>query len=87
METKIALLVVGIYVLIDALYAYYTISVTKGKALKSALSASAIYTLTSLGLIKIVDNHLYIIPMVIGSFIGTYLITWWNKRNGKEIHS
>lgn len=80
-----ALLIFSAYVLIDALYAYWTLMIVKKEPWKAGLSAGAIYTLTMIGTLQVVDDWRYIFPIALGSFVGTFGITWWNKKYGKQV--
>lgn len=62
------------YIVIDGLYAYYTIQVTKRHALRAATTSGVMHFLLAIGVLNYVHNFLYVIPLAIGSWIGTYLI-------------
>ena len=62
------------YVLVDALYAYYTIQVTKRKPYLAATSGALMYFLLAIGVLNYVQNYLYLIPLAFGSWIGTFII-------------
>ncbi len=64
---------------IDALYALYTIRVTEKKAFQSATFGSLIHILTAFTVISYTKNYFYLIPLVIGSFFGTYLAVRYTK--------
>lgn len=71
------LLAIGVllaYLLVDAMYAYYTLSITKRKAIAAATTGALMHFLLALGVLSYVQNYLYIVPIAIGSWIGTYLI-------------
>lgn len=71
------LLAIGVfwlYVVMDALYAYYTLSVTKLQPLKASLAGAAMYTLGAMGVLSYTHNPLYLVPLSLGSFAGTYVI-------------
>lgn len=71
---SLALVIFLAYFFIDALYAYYTMTVVKREALKSASAGALMHFLLAFGVINYVQNYLYIVPIAIGSFLGTYLI-------------
>jgi hypothetical protein len=79
----IALLVFLIYFLLDGFYVYYTIQVTKLNSLKATVSALAIYGLSAFGVLIYVANPLYIIPLLIGSGLGTFCVVEYEKRRKK----
>jgi hypothetical protein len=65
---------------IDGLYAFYTLEITKKNAFRSAFSGSLIHMLTAFTVISYTQNYLYLTPLVIGSFIGTYLVVTYSRR-------
>lgn len=75
-----ALTVFLAYFLVDALYAYYTFSVTRTRPLRAAASGSLVYVLLAVGVIGYTRNAWYLVPMVLGSFLGTYLIVERKRR-------
>lgn len=78
-------LLVG-YVVVDGLYAYYTISVAERSPFASANSGAVIHLLLAFGVLSYVGNFLYLIPIAIGSWVGTYLMVKYslvNKNNGR----
>jgi hypothetical protein len=64
----------------DALWALYMIKVTEKNPLLAASYGSLIHILSAFTVISYTKNYLYLIPLVIGSFIGTYLIVLRSKR-------
>lgn len=70
----IAVGVLILYVILDALYASYTLHVTKLNPTKAANTAASMYFLSALGVVSYVSNPLYLIPLAIGSWLGTYVI-------------
>lgn len=69
----IALTVLVAYLMIDGMYAYYTIAVTKKKPVTSASVGAIMHFMIAFGVLNYVQNYLYIFPLAIGSWIGTYL--------------
>lgn len=57
---------------IDALYALYTIRLTERKALQAAFFGTTIHLLTVFTVISYTKNYIYIVPLLLGSFAGTY---------------
>lgn len=78
-----ALLLVGAYIVIDGLYAYYTIQIAKRKALNAASTSAVMHFLLAIGVLNYVHNFLYIIPLAIGSWIGTYIVV--KSHHNREI--
>ena len=63
----------------DALWALYLIKVTERSPLLASSYGSLIHILTAFTVISYTKNSLYLIPLVIGSFIGTYLVVKYSK--------
>ncbi len=76
----IALGVMLSYVIIDGLYARYTLEVVALKPFKSATIGAGMHFLLAYGVINYTENWLYIFPLVIGSWIGTYFIVKCEKN-------
>lgn len=70
----VALAILLTYILIDGMYAYYTLAIANKKAFASATSGAIMHFLIAIGVLNYVQNYLYIIPIAIGSWIGTYLV-------------
>jgi hypothetical protein len=75
-----AIIIFITYVVIDILYALYVIFVGNGKAFSSALVSSGIYGLIAFGVVTFSKNFLYLIPLVTGAFIGTYVVVKFQKK-------
>jgi hypothetical protein len=80
-DPRIAIAVFVAYLLIDAMYAYYTLAITRRQPVAAATVGSLMYVLIAFGILNFVENYLYVIPMVIGSWIGTYVVV---KREMEE---
>lgn len=80
-DWDIAFLVFASYLVVDVLFAYYTYCVVKLRPFRSATAASSMYFLMAVGIVSYVGNPLYLIPLAIGSWIGTYVVVWREKRN------
>jgi uncharacterized membrane protein len=74
-----AWLVFATYVLIDILYAAYILEVGKRRAFRAALLSSVIYGLLAYGILTYSHNTLYLVPLVLGAFSGTYLTVRFNR--------
>lgn len=77
-DFKIAIIILVTYILVDGMYAYYTIAVVEKKPLLSANIGALMHFIIAFGIINYVNNFLYVIPIALGSWIGTYLVV---KRN------
>jgi uncharacterized membrane protein YfcA len=71
---NIAIIIFIAYVLVDGMYAYYTIQVTKKKPISAATIGALMHFLLAFGVLNYVQNFLYLIPLALGSWIGTYLV-------------
>ncbi len=69
-----ALIVFVAYMVVDGMYAYYTLAVAEKQAFRSATVGSLMHLLIAVGVLSYVQNYLYIVPLAIGSWIGTYLV-------------
>lgn len=79
-DIKIGLLIFVAYCFIDAMYAIYTLAVVKKKPFTSASIGSVMHFLLAFGVINYVQNYLYIIPLAVGSFCGTYAVVFYEKN-------
>ena len=79
----LAIVILLSYILIDGMYAYYTLAVANKKPFVSAITGSLMHFLIAFGILNYVQNYLYIIPIAIGSFIGTYLIVKKESITGR----
>lgn len=73
-DFKVAVVVFVAYLLVDAMYAYYTLAVTKGRPIASASVGATMHFLIAFGVLNYVQNYLYVLPLAIGSWIGTYFV-------------
>lgn len=81
-DIKIALTVFVAYVLVDAMYAYYTIAVTQKRPIASASVGAMMHFFIAFGVLNYVQNYLYIIPLALGSWVGTYIVVRYDKQLG-----
>lgn len=79
-DFRLALFVFIAYILVDGLYAKYTIDVTRFNAYKAATTGTIIHFLLAFGVINYTQNWLYVFPLAVGSWIGTF----WTVRKEKE---
>lgn len=68
-----ALTVFVVYVFFDILYALYVICVSRRQALAASGISAVLYSLGAYGVMNYLHNPLYLIPLAIGAFIGTYV--------------
>ena len=63
-----------VYILVDGLYAYYTLKVVELSEYRSATSGAVIHLMLAFGVLNYVNNFLYIIPLALGSWVGTFYL-------------
>jgi uncharacterized membrane protein YfcA len=68
------------YVVIDVLYARYVIEVGRANAVRAATISSVLYSLLAYGILQYSHNIWYLIPLVLGAWIGTYLTVRLHPR-------
>ncbi len=71
---EIALLIFVAYIVVDGMYAYYTLAVTKRKPYAAANVGALMHFILALGVLSYVQNYLYLIPLAFGSWVGTFII-------------
>lgn len=59
--------------LTDFFYTYYLRSVRNDEAVKASSWAVAIFLCSCVGVINYTEDHLALIPAVLGAFLGTYM--------------
>ena len=72
------------FILYDFLYAVYYIFVSKKMAFMAANTACALYIIGSVSTIAYLGNYYYLIPIFIGSYIGTYVAVKYFSDIGKK---
>lgn len=73
------------YILIDGMYAFYTQSIIKKKAVVSATTGALMHFLIAFGVLNYVQNFWYVIPLALGSWVGTYLVVK-SDRSSNIVH-
>lgn len=69
---------------LEAVFALYTLAVTKHKALEASTWSLVSYFLLALGILNFIHNKWYVIPLAVGAFCGTYaVITWESYKKSK----
>ncbi len=84
-DIKIAVVVFAAYLLVDAMYAYYTITIIKKRPVASATVGALMHFLIAFGVLNYVQNYLYVIPLALGSWVGTYLVVKRDSRQDKQV--
>jgi hypothetical protein len=78
-----ALAVFAAYIVVDGMYAYYTLAVAEKQPLKASTVGAAMHFLIAIGVLSYVQNYLYIVPLALGSFIGTYIAVSSSRGSSK----
>jgi hypothetical protein len=68
------------YLVFDILYVQYILCVSKLNAFQAANIGVIMYFLTAFGTIQYVSNFINIIPIIIGSWLGTYFTLKYEIR-------
>lgn len=63
--------------LLDAIFALYTVAVINTNPLRAASLSFLTYMLEALGVVNYVNNKLYLAPLAIGAFVGSYAVVKW----------
>lgn len=79
-DFKVAVIVFVAYLLVDAMYAYYTLAVTKNRPVAAASVGATMHFLIAFGVLNYVQNYLYIIPLAVGSWFGTYFVVRYSSK-------
>lgn len=67
------------YVIVDGMYVYYTLTVVKRQAFRAASVSFVMNFILAAGVFSYTKNFIYVIPIALGSFVGTYLVTRYAK--------
>ncbi|MEX2515133.1 MAG: hypothetical protein WD335_03320 [Candidatus Paceibacterota bacterium] len=70
----IALLIFIAYIVIDALNTYYTSAVADKRPVAAATSGAVVYIIIAFGIFSFTENILYLVPLVMGSWVGTFIV-------------
>ena len=62
-----------VYVLFDILYALYVLCVSRQQAVAAAGISAVLYSLGAYGVMTYLHNPLYLVPLALGAFLGTYI--------------
>ena len=84
------LLAIGLFFaasLLDAVFALYTVSVVKTQPLRAASLSFFTYLLEAVGVVNYVDNRLYLAPLALGAFVGSYIVVKWEAVKKEKLKS
>jgi len=74
MEAHWAAAIFVAYLVIDALYAYYTLAVIARQPLRAAFSSMVLYLLLGAGVLAFASSPWYLLPASLGGFLGTWIV-------------
>jgi hypothetical protein len=74
-----SLVIFAVYTALDMLYALYTMDIVSRKPMRAANVGALLYLLIAYGTTTYVKNPWYIVPAVLGSWLGTYVVVKWKK--------
>lgn len=81
----LGLLLLALYIAYDFIYAMYYVFVSKRQAILASFSAVALYLMSAFSIVSFLKNQYYIIFIIIGSFIGTYVaVKFFSDKFKKE---
>ena len=83
MNLWIALTLFTATFILDWIEANYVIAVTHRHPLMAGLCRMGVLFIMAFGVINYVENPLYVAPICIGSFCGTYFTIWRKKEQSK----
>lgn len=81
----VALSIMVSYILIDGLYVRYTLEVVELNPIRAANIGTIMHFLLAFGVISYTQNWLYVLPLALGSWIGTYLVVKHAKRKKENV--
>ncbi len=80
----VAMLLFAVYVIFDVLYGWYILAVNNLNAELATILSIMIGVISYGGVIKVVDNPWYGVPVVAGSGLGTFVLIKWEKWRKKR---
>ena len=63
--------------LLDAIFALYTVAVINTNPFRAASLSFLTYMLEAVGVVNYVENKLYLLPLAVGAFVGSYAVVKW----------
>lgn len=74
-----SLMIFSIMVIVDVIWTLYLSSVQNNKPFSAGLCSIFIYLTSAITTTKWVENKNYILPALVGAFLGTYLVVKYKK--------
>jgi len=72
-DINVAILIFITYFILDMFYAYYILCIESRQNLMSSFMAGMITSLSAFGIVSFSKNMIYIVPLFLGAFVGTYV--------------
>jgi len=73
-----------VYCVFDIVYSWYILAIQQLNATKAGILSIVIGTVSAIGIVKLADNPIYSVPIVLGGGLGTYAILKWEKKKKKN---
>ena len=70
------------YIIVDGMYAYYTIAVVTKNAVQASSISFVMHFILAGGVIAYTKDYIYVLPLALGSALGTYLVTKYQDKLG-----
>lgn len=74
-----AVLILVAYFILDGMYAVYTIKVTEKRPAAAATIGALMHFIIAFGVLSYVQSFLYVVPIAIGSWLGTYTMVRYER--------
>jgi uncharacterized membrane protein YfcA len=78
------LLLFVVYLIFDILSTLYLRAVSELKAGKASTLSTILFLMSIYGTIEYINNFVYIIPIAIGGFLGSYITIRWLKQESEK---
>lgn len=75
-----AALILVAYFVLDGMYAVYTIKVTEKRPVAAATIGACMHFIIAFGVLSYVQSFLYVVPIAIGSWLGTYTMVRYERQ-------
>jgi uncharacterized membrane protein YfcA len=80
------LLLFVVYLIFDILSTLYLRAVSELKAAKASILSTILFLMSIYGTIEYINNFVYILPIAVGGFLGSFItIRWLKKESEKDI--
>jgi len=73
-----------VYFVFDILSTLYLQAVSELKAAKASWLSTILYLMSVYGTIEYINNFVYIIPIAVSGWLGSYVTIKWIKKKGEK---